>query len=77
MKKQGCENDQRGKYINNCLVAGGHTDGNRIVKEGYDNCLDKWAAKHKQCVDNVIRSITISDSLICFELLLPLGICQA
>lgn len=55
MKKQGCENSDRGKYINACLVKGGHTDGNRIVKEGYDLCLDNWASKHKQCVDNVIK----------------------
>ena len=55
MQKQGCENSDRGKYINTCLVNGGHTEGNRIVKEGYELCLDSWARKHKQCVDNVIK----------------------
>ena len=55
MESQGCENSQRGKFINLCLVEGGHTEGSRIVKEGYELCLEKWAAKHKRCVDNVVK----------------------
>ena len=52
---KGCENDQRGKFVNGCLVSGGHTEGSRIIKEGYELCLDKWADKHKKCVDAVIK----------------------
>jgi len=55
MRQQGCENDQRGKFVNGCLVSGGHTEGSRIIKEGYELCLDKWADKHKKCVDAVIK----------------------
>ena len=55
MESQGCENSQRGKFINRCLVEGGHTEDSRIVKEGYELCLEKWAAKHKHCVDNVVK----------------------
>jgi len=55
MEQQGCENDQRGKFVNGCLVDGGHTQGNRIIKEGYEMCLDKWESKHKKCVDAVVK----------------------
>jgi len=55
MEKQGCENDQRGRFVNACLVDGGHTEGNRIIKEGYEMCLDRWEDKHKKCVDNVVK----------------------
>ena len=61
MESQGCENSQRGKYINRCLLDGGHTKENRVVKEGYELCLEKWASKHKQCVDNVVkRSVEVT-----------------
>ena len=46
---------QRGKYINRCLLDGGHTKENRVVKEGDELCLEKWASKHKQCVDSVVK----------------------
>ena len=36
-------------------MEGGHTKENRIVKEGYELCLDQWAGKHKHCVDNVVK----------------------
>lgn len=29
MKQQGCESTERGKFVNKCLVDGGHTEGNR------------------------------------------------
>ena len=41
--------------MNTCLVDGGHTEGNRVIKEGYELCLDKWGDKHKKCVDNVVK----------------------
>ena len=30
MKQQGCESTERGKFVNKCLVEGGHTEGNRF-----------------------------------------------
>ena len=29
MEQQGCESTERGKFVNKCLVDGGHTEGNR------------------------------------------------
>ena len=71
MKQQGCESTERGKFVNKCLVDGGHTEGNRfgftdgsdlrscavarVVKEGYERCVSSWEKKHKKCVDTVIR----------------------
>ena len=39
---------------------GGHTEGNRIIKEGYEMCLDRWQDKHKKCVDNVVKRLVIT-----------------
>jgi len=71
MRQQGCENDQRGKFVNGCLVSGGHTEGSRIIKEGYELCLDKWETKHKKCVDAVIKRFPT------FKPIDPNGKCKA
>lgn len=54
MERQGCDRDQRGSFVNTCLVAGNHTQGGRILKDGYDLCLQRWDGKHKQCVEKVV-----------------------
>ena len=41
MESQGCENNQRGKFINLCLVEGGHTKDNRIVKVEISQCFQQ------------------------------------
>ena len=41
MESQGCENNQRGKFINLCLVEGGHTKDNRIVKVKISQCFQQ------------------------------------
>ena len=89
MERQGCENTQRGKYINSCLgnnnilhsihtfhmylfvVKGGHTEGNRVTKDGYESCLDSWEGKHKKCVDNIIKRFPT------FNQIDPNGRCKA
>jgi len=71
MSQQGCESSQRGKYVNSCLVEGGHISGSRVIKEGYEKCLDNWETKHKGCVDRVIRRFPT------FRLVDPNGKCKA
>jgi len=71
MSQQGCESSQRGKYVNTCLVEGGHTQGSRVIKEGYEKCIDSWDSKHKGCVDRVIRRFPT------FRLVDPNGRCKA
>jgi len=71
MEQQGCENKQRGQFVNNCLLEGGHTQGNRIIKDGYEICLEKWETKHKKCVDAVIKRFPT------FKPIDPNGRCKA
>ena len=40
---------------------------NRVIKEGYELCLEKWAAKHKRCVDNVVKRSVQSSVGFCIE----------
>ncbi|XP_023335629.1 zinc metalloproteinase nas-1 [Eurytemora carolleeae] len=53
MENQGCESFQRGKFMNRCLVEGGFTENGRVIKDGYERCLEAWNAKHKKCVDYI------------------------
>ena len=47
------------KILSGCLTAGlvkgGHTEGSRVQKDGYELCLERWEGRHKRCVDNVIK----------------------
>ena len=52
-------------------MKGGHTEGNRVTKNGYESCLDSWEGKHKKCVDNVIKRFPT------FNQIDPNGRCKA
>ena len=56
MKQQGCESTERGKFVNKCLVDGGHTEGNRsdIWPSGNDLKLPPGLSKR---VTSVVSAV--------------------
>jgi len=70
MELQGCENTQRGRFLNNCLVTGGFTSNGTIINDGYEICFEKWDKKHSACVEVVKKEFST------FKLIDPNGRCK-